>query len=253
MDALAKDDPALLDVIRGRPKPFESAYGLGRTGVAGLALGFVGGAHAAALGLVACGALAWPAFAARWCCYVVALTSFHAAEFLTTAAYKWRDLSYDSWLLNHSRAYTLAAFAACAEFWLEVSFAPGLKALGPLFAAGLCLVVLGHGARVLAMVTCGEHFAHRIATSRPEGHELVTTGIYRYLRHPSYTGWFWWSVGTQLVLGNPLCFVAYACASYSFFADRIPFEEETLRDFYPREYPAYAARTFVLIPFLRAR
>ena len=85
------------------------------------------------------------------------------------------------------------------------------------------------------------------------GHELVTTGIYRYLRHPSYTGWFWWSVGTQLVLGNPLCFVAYACASYSFFADRIPFEEETLRDFYPREYPAYAARTFVLIPFLRAR
>ena len=30
------------------------------------------------------------------------------------------------------------------------------------------------------------------------------------------------------------------------------FEEETLREFYPGEYPAYAARTFVLIPFIPA-
>ncbi|CAN0453530.1 unnamed protein product, partial [Hapterophycus canaliculatus] len=33
---------------------------------------------------------------------------------------------------------------------------------------------------------------------REESHQLVTSGVYRFLRHPSYFGWFWWSLGTQV-------------------------------------------------------
>ena len=29
-------------------------------------------------------------------------------------------------------------------------------------------------------------------------HLLITTGIYAHMRHPSYVGWFYWSVGTQV-------------------------------------------------------
>ena len=39
-------------------------------------------------------------------------------------------------------------------------------------------------------------------------------------------------------------------ASWAFFADRIPYEEATLTAFYPDAYPAYRARTLVLIPFI---
>ena len=31
-------------------------------------------------------------------------------------------------------------------------------------------------------------------------HQLVTSGVYGYCRHPSYAGWFLWSVGTQVGL-----------------------------------------------------
>ena len=246
------NDPDLVEWISARSDPFGARHGLTRSGCAGLFLGCVFGVHLTLLVQLAVGALPMQMCLLRWCCYVVALSGFHAAEFLTTARYKWTDVSYDSWLLNHSAAYGYAAAAAMVEFWLEAYFSPGLKASTPLLALGLAVVLLGHGARVAAMVTCGEHFAHRIMIAKDPRHRLVTHGIYAHLRHPSYTGWFWWSVGTQVVLANPLCFVAYAVASWRFFADRVPFEEATLRAFYPAEYPAYVRRTRVLIPFLRS-
>lgn len=39
---------------------------------------------------------------------------------------------------------------------------------------------------------------------------MVTSGMYTYLRHPGYFGWFLWSVGTQVLLCNPICAVAFA-------------------------------------------
>jgi hypothetical protein len=43
------------------------------------------------------------------------------------------------------------------------------------------------------------------------------------LRHPSYFGWFWWAISIPILLANPLSFVAYCYAAWSFFADRIPY------------------------------
>ena len=71
---------------------------------------------------------------------------------------------------------------------------------------------------------------------------------YRYLRHPSYFGWFYWSVGTQLVLCNPLCTIAYAAAAWHFFNSRIPYEEELLVRFYGDQYTRYAKSTIIGIP-----
>ena len=100
------------------------------------------------------------------------------------------------------------------------------------------------------MHTCQENFNHIVQEKQEEGHQLITEGIYRYLRHPSYTGWFYWSVGSQILLCNPLCVVAYAYTSYSFFAIRIQEEESLLLQQYPTEYPAYKQRTYVFIPFI---
>ena len=82
-------------------------------------------------------------------------------------------------------------------------------------------------------------------------HRLVTHGVYAWLRHPAYFGWFWWSVGTQLLLCNPVCVFAYAYASYRFFRNRIPYEEQHLLRMFPNdEYAAYRRRTVIGIPFL---
>jgi protein-S-isoprenylcysteine O-methyltransferase len=53
---------------------------------------------------------------------------------------------------------------------------------------------------------------------------LCCNNLYSICRHPSYAGWFWWSIGTQVLLGNPLCMCAYAYATWTFFNERIQYE-----------------------------
>ena len=52
------------------------------------------------------------------------------------------------------------------------------------------------------MHTCQENFNHIVQEKQEEGHQLITVGIYKYLRHPSYTGGFYWSVGSQVRIEN---------------------------------------------------
>jgi protein-S-isoprenylcysteine O-methyltransferase len=54
-----------------------------------------------------------------------------------------------------------------------------------------------------------------------EGHELVTNGVYSVFRHPSYTGYFYFSVGGQIFLGNVISSVLFAVVLVKFFRDRI--------------------------------
>jgi protein-S-isoprenylcysteine O-methyltransferase Ste14 len=42
-----------------------------------------------------------------------------------------------------------------------------------------------------------------------------------WTRHPSYAGFFWYSLGTQVLLANPLTLVVYVGALYAFFIPRI--------------------------------
>jgi protein-S-isoprenylcysteine O-methyltransferase len=219
---------------------FRDKRGLGRVAVGAAFLGLLFGAHAAALW---CGALP-----AQWCLYALSLTAFHFLEFVATALHQPGEVTFDSFLLNHSPAYRAAALASWAEFWVEARWAPWLKGWGAAPAAGLCLVVGGQALRAAAMHTAGSNFTHLVATERRRGHALVTRGVYAWLRHPAYDGWAAWAVGTQLLLGNPLCVGAYAAATWAFFAGRIPGEEEALLRFFGGAYAEYARRTRILIP-----
>lgn len=121
-----------------------------------------------------------------------------------------------AFLLNHSLEYGVAAFVSWVEFWLQYALFPGWKCHWLVCTLGVLLVVGGQVLRTLAMWTAGRNFTHMIADYKTSGHELVTHGVYRcapggkdsarlmltrprrYLRHPSYCGWFYWSVGTQV-------------------------------------------------------
>jgi len=116
---------------------------------------------------------------------------------------------------------------------------------------GLLLVVLGQGVRSAAMATAGTNFNHVPVKERREGHVLVTQGIYGVLRHPAYFGFFWWAVGTQLIVGNAVCFVAYTVVLWKFFHHRIVEEEKLLCAFFEDEYVRYRSTTSTGIPFIR--
>lgn len=59
-------------------------------------------------------------------------------------------------------------------------------------------------------IQAGPAFTHRIKSNKRPGHNMVTSGMYTYLRHPGYFGWFLWSVGTQVLLCNPMSAVGFA-------------------------------------------
>lgn len=115
---------------------------------------------------------------------------------------------------------------------------------------GLLLCIGGEILRKTAMLTAFHNFDHLIRTRREEQHQLVTSGIYSLCRHPSYVGWFYWSIGTQIILCNPLCAVAYTFASWKFFHERVFEEEVTLLHFFGRDYVAYQSKVPTGLPFI---
>jgi protein-S-isoprenylcysteine O-methyltransferase len=227
---------------------FSDKRGLGCIALGGGFLGLMFGAHA--VWALLRGAQ-YPV-EGQWCAYALCLCAFHFAEFIVTAMNQPLDVSYDSYLINHSRAYTAAALLSWGEFWLEAYFVPGLKGGRVAQSLGVGCMLLGQTLRTVAMCTAGSNFTHLVATSRRESHALVERGVYAFLRHPAYLGWLVWSVGTQVALGNPLCTVVYALASWSFFAERIPAEEVALLSFFGARYALYARRTIIGIPFINS-
>jgi protein-S-isoprenylcysteine O-methyltransferase len=158
-----------------------------------------------------------------------------------------------AFLLNHSSAYHKALLASVIEFTLQVLLfgTDGFKSDKITFVIGIIIVLAAQTTRSLAMHQAGVHFTHIVADERHPQHELVTSGLYHYMRHPSYCGFFWWSVGTQILLFNPLCICAYAYASFTFFRERIEYEEEGLVDFFGSKYEEFQKSTPSGVPFIK--
>ncbi|XP_029975704.1 protein-S-isoprenylcysteine O-methyltransferase [Salarias fasciatus] len=182
--------------------------------------------------------------------YMCSLSFFHYSEYLVTAIINPRTLSLDSFLLNHSVEYTLAAVSSWLEFTLEKLAFPELKQLTWLSVVGLLMVLCGEGLRKAAMLTAGSNFNHIVQNEKAQSHVLVTSGVYSYFRHPSYVGWFYWSIGTQVMLCNPVCILGYTIASWRFFRERIEEEELSLIHFFAEDYVEYKKKVPTGLPFI---
>lgn len=150
-----------------------------------------------------------------------------------------------------SKHYIIAMIFSVLEYLGEYAFFPGLKEHWWLSYLGLAFVLMGEVIRKMAVLTAGRAFTHLIRTHREEQHKLVTHGIYSFVRHPGYSGFLIWSVGTQILLLNPISTVAFALVVWRFFAGRIPYEENYLRRFFGTEYVEYARRVPSGIPFVK--
>lgn len=160
--------------------------------------------------------------------FLLTLSLFHFLEFYITARFNPAAASISAFLLSqngsaYNAAHTLAFFECALRCYLwphgERGLLQSLHHSG--LVLGLVLIVIGQTIRTMAMAHAGTNFNHLVQSRRKQGHVLVTSGIYAWLRHPSYFGFWWWGLGTQLVLGNILCFVGYAVVLWRFFRSRI--------------------------------
>ncbi|KAF1812583.1 protein-S-isoprenylcysteine O-methyltransferase [Eremomyces bilateralis CBS 781.70] len=187
--------------------------------------------------------------------FLSTLSSFHYLEFWTHAYANVPNAEVSSFLLfTNGKAYQASHLSAFLETVITAWFFPDWQdhfSRPALQILGLACVIIGQTVRSVAMVQAGTNFNHIVQSKKKETHMLVTYGVYAWLRHPSYFGFFWYAVGTQLVLGNLLCTIAFSGVLWAFFNHRIKQEEKFLTNFFGKDYTAYKASTLVGIPFIR--
>jgi protein-S-isoprenylcysteine O-methyltransferase len=189
--------------------------------------------------------------------FLAVLSLFHFLEFWTTAAYNTRSAQISSFLLSSNgvayqgaHGFAMCELMATHYFFPDRSWLPSHTLHFSLLYSGLGFIISGQIIRSVAMRDAGTNFNHIVQATKRSSHTLITTGIYSFLRHPSYFGFFWWAIGTQLVLGNICGFLVYLVVLWRFFSVRIEGEEALLVKFFGDEYVRYREKTRVGIPFI---
>jgi protein-S-isoprenylcysteine O-methyltransferase Ste14 len=111
---------------------------------------------------------------------------------------------------------------------------------------GLALFALGLGFAIWARIHIGRNWGTPMM-ERAEP-ELVTSGPYRLVRHPIYSGILVAGIGTALALSWWWLTAVALAGVYFLYSARV--EERYLTDEFPDTYPTYKRSTKILLPFI---
>ena len=112
--------------------------------------------------------------------------------------------------------------------------------------AGIVLLLVGICIRWLAIYTLGKYFTRKVTILAD--HRIVQSGLYRYLRHPSYAGFLLGNLGFGLALSNWLSLIIIFVPTLAAALYRIQVEEKALAQAFGSEYLDYCRATNRLIP-----
>jgi protein-S-isoprenylcysteine O-methyltransferase Ste14 len=113
-------------------------------------------------------------------------------------------------------------------------------------SVALSLVLAGLVLRWVAILTLGRLFTVNVAIHT--GHALVDRGVYRYVRHPSYSGLLLAFLGLGVFYGSWLSILALVVPIALAILNRIRKEEAALLDALGEPYGEYCRRTRRLVP-----
>jgi protein-S-isoprenylcysteine O-methyltransferase Ste14 len=113
-------------------------------------------------------------------------------------------------------------------------------------AIGMVLFLMGLGLAVWARVHLGRNWGTPM--SEKVDAELVTTGPYRYIRNPIYSGLILAAIGTSVAISWYWLAAAVLMGAYFVYSANV--EEQTMQRLFPNTYPEYQRSTKKLIPFI---
>lgn len=113
---------------------------------------------------------------------------------------------------------------------------------------GYGLVIIGLATRWYAIYSLGRSFQVNVTIMK--GQQLMKEGIYKWVRHPSYSGLLLYYIGLGLVMHNYISLSILIIGPFFAVAMRIPKEESFLADHFGKEYLDYCKSSRRLIPFL---
>jgi protein-S-isoprenylcysteine O-methyltransferase Ste14 len=113
---------------------------------------------------------------------------------------------------------------------------------------GLLMMLVGIIFRAWAVRYLGKYFTPTVQIQT--NHQLITSGPYQIVRHPSYTGAYLVIVSAALVLNSWVGFVLANTCMITAYYFRIKQEEAVLTAYFGKAYHIYASKTKRIIPFV---
>lgn len=131
-------------------------------------------------------------------------------------------------------------------WWIRGAAIPWQRTL--VFGVGIGAMLLGVALRWFAIWTLGMYFTRDVAVSA--GQEVVQNGLYRIIRHPSYSGTFLTMLGVGLVVTNWASLLALLTCVLLGHLYRVRVEEAALIQTIGHPYVDYMQRTKRFIPWI---
>jgi protein-S-isoprenylcysteine O-methyltransferase Ste14 len=116
------------------------------------------------------------------------------------------------------------------------------------FAFGILILLAGSMLRRYCFWTLGRYFTGNVRVEADQ--PVIEKGLYRYVRHPSYTGGMLMYLGTGLALTNWLSTLILVGMGAITYAYRVRVEERALGSSLGRPYMEYMRRTKRFVPFV---
>ena len=111
---------------------------------------------------------------------------------------------------------------------------------------GLAVFLLGLALAIWARIYLGRNWGTPM--SQKVDPELVTTGPYRYIRHPIYSGIILGMIGTTMAISLYWLVAVVLLGAYFVYSATV--EERNMAGLFPETYAAYRSSTKMLIPFV---
>jgi protein-S-isoprenylcysteine O-methyltransferase Ste14 len=147
--------------------------------------------------------------------------------------------------------WLLMIFIAFGYFF---SFRFGMTNVGRIYhwnlfyGIGVFMIVMGMIIRIFAINTLKQHFTYTV--TQIENHELVESGLYKWIRHPGYLGQMIIFTGTAVSFSNWISVLSMFVAISFGYLYRIGTEEKFLIAQMGQKYLDYQKRTKRLIPLV---
>jgi protein-S-isoprenylcysteine O-methyltransferase len=176
--------------------------------------------------------------------------SWLAAEIVVARRNRFNpDAVVDSETQSESRLWRAAIAGLAAALFVKtlhwapipVAYLPRQALALPLFAAGLAL-------RFHAVGILGRFFTTGVAILN--SHDLITSGPYRLVRHPSYAGLLLAFAAAGIAMGDFIALLVLVIPTFFAVRNRIEVEELMLQKRFGQAYADYCLVTKRLIPHI---
>ena len=142
-------------------------------------------------------------------------------------------------------ASSISVFSSVIEW---AYFTPDKSQINSVTVIGFIFLLIGICFRVWSINVLGKNFTATVKITRE--HELIKTGPYKLIRHPSYLGAFVAIIGCPVFLNNTYTIFISCIAMIIAYYFRINVEEKTLSNHFGKYYEDYKKDTYRLLPLI---